>query len=82
MTIDVERTKALLDIVESCAKHSGKLTSISNEAMTELLDMNESIRTASMRQTEESRVKLRPTPISPVSDETTTTETPTIDRRL
>lgn len=48
MKIDLEYASTLLNIVDRCAGHSGKLNSISNFAMQELLDMNEAIRKESM----------------------------------
>lgn len=41
---DHERISALLNIVEKCAGHSGKLGALSNMAMSELLEANEQIR--------------------------------------
>lgn len=45
---DLHRVWALLEIVEKCAGHSGKLSAISNAATRELLDMNEDIRQEAM----------------------------------
>lgn len=42
--IDYEHINHLLNIVEAAAKHSGKLTALSNAAMSELLAANESVR--------------------------------------
>ena len=44
MKLDIARTESLLNIVEKCAGHMGRLTAISNTAMTELVDMNEALR--------------------------------------
>lgn len=46
MKVDLEYVSFLLNIVDRCAGHSGKLNSLSNFAMQELLDMNEAIRKA------------------------------------
>lgn len=44
MTINIERVYGLLHIVEKCSGHSGKLSSLSNAAMKELLEVNEAVR--------------------------------------
>ena len=76
MKLDVERTQALLEIVEKCAGHTGKLGSISSAALGELMEMNEALRISSMKASKPVIAdKPKVTPISPVSDETPTTET-------
>lgn len=40
----MEEVAALLEVVEKCAGHSGKLNAIANEAMGRLLEINEECR--------------------------------------
>jgi hypothetical protein len=63
MDVDYEEISNLLNIVDKCAGHSGKLNSISNVAMSELLGINEKIRAdaAKRKEAEKARqVKAQP----------------------
>ncbi len=44
MDLDFEKIAALLSVIEKCAGHSGKLGSIANAAMAELLTLNDKIK--------------------------------------
>lgn len=52
MDVDYEEISNLLNIVDKCAGHSGKLNSISNVAMNELLGINEKIRVDAAKRAE------------------------------
>lgn len=52
MDVDYEEISNLLNIVDKCAGHSGKLNSISNVAMNELLGINEKIRADAAKRNE------------------------------
>lgn len=47
---DHDRVSALLNIVAKCAGHSGKLSSISNAAMAELIEANDQIKQKALAQ--------------------------------
>ena len=53
--MDHKEVSALLSIVSGCAEHSGKLTGISNAAMTRLMEINDELRQASMEAAREAR---------------------------
>ena len=48
-TIDHDRVANLLAIVRECSGHTGKLASISNAAMKELLELNDQLKEEAMK---------------------------------
>jgi hypothetical protein len=53
MSIDPTKISELLVIVEKCTAHSGKLSAIANAAMSRLLEINEAVRTESIKAAKE-----------------------------
>lgn len=77
--MDIDRVTKLLEIVERCSGHSGKLNSIANAAMSELLEINKEVREQQMVAAAE---PLPPEPDTDVDDEESEEPELDLDRRL
>lgn len=76
MDIDYDRVSALLNIVEKAAGHSGKLGALSNAAQSELLALNEKIRTEAAKAAAAATAAAQPKVIEPEDGDTDPDSTP------